>query len=279
MQGFLRSTPSSTFTLDFYSNDGCTARPAGFPRGTRPSSVRWRSRRTGPAPWPSTSRFRSPIEPEDFVSATATDSDGNTSEFSQRLPFSHLPRVGDAAGGASVTIQGTDFADGATVAIGGSRGLATSSSQNGTTHHATLRRSPRGSVNDLTVTNLDDTTGTLPKGLGRPIFSTFPTLTVLFVRDDPRTERASRPASAAVSTGRRQSTLRQQMAVFLLKARYGVCYVPPPCAGVFHRRAVPLDLRRLDRGSLGPGHHGRLRRRRSTARRTRCGATRWPSSC
>ena len=30
-----------------------------------------------------------------------------------------------------------------------------------------------------------------------------------------------------------QSTLRQQMAVFLLKARFGVCYVPPPCAGTF----------------------------------------------
>ncbi len=26
-----------------------------------------------------------------------------------------------------------------------------------------------------------------------------------------------------------QDTKRQQMAVFLLKAKYGVCYVPPPC--------------------------------------------------
>ena len=29
------------------------------------------------------------------------------------------------------------------------------------------------------------------------------------------------------------STLRQQMAVFLLKAKFGICYVPPPCAGIF----------------------------------------------
>jgi len=29
------------------------------------------------------------------------------------------------------------------------------------------------------------------------------------------------------------STLRQQMAVFLLKAKFGICYVPPPCTGVF----------------------------------------------
>ncbi len=30
-----------------------------------------------------------------------------------------------------------------------------------------------------------------------------------------------------------QPTLRQQMAVFLLKGRHGICYVPPPCVGVF----------------------------------------------
>jgi hypothetical protein len=28
-------------------------------------------------------------------------------------------------------------------------------------------------------------------------------------------------------------TLRQQMAVFILKAKHGLCYTPPPCAGVF----------------------------------------------
>ena len=29
------------------------------------------------------------------------------------------------------------------------------------------------------------------------------------------------------------NTLRQQMAVFILKAKHGLCYTPPPCAGVF----------------------------------------------
>ena len=28
-------------------------------------------------------------------------------------------------------------------------------------------------------------------------------------------------------------TLRQQMAVFILKAKHGLCYTPPPCSGVF----------------------------------------------
>jgi hypothetical protein len=30
-----------------------------------------------------------------------------------------------------------------------------------------------------------------------------------------------------------QATLRQQMAVFLLKAKHGLCYTPPPCVGMF----------------------------------------------
>ncbi len=30
-----------------------------------------------------------------------------------------------------------------------------------------------------------------------------------------------------------QNTKRQQMAVFLLKAAHGACYIPPPCSGVF----------------------------------------------
>ena len=37
---------------------------------------------------------------------------------------------------------------------------------------------------------------------------------------------------------------RDQMAVFLLKAKYGSGHVPPPCAGRLLGRAVPRGLRR-----------------------------------
>ena len=59
-----------------------------------------------------------------------------------------------------------------------------------------------------------------------------------------------------------QDTLRQQMAVFLLSAKYGLCFVPPPCtrAGL-RRRALHLDLRALDQRARRREHHGRLRRR------------------
>ena len=75
-----------------------------------------------------------------------------------------------------------------------------------------------------------------------------------------------------------QPTLRQQMAVFLLKAKYGVCYVPPPCTGTFSDVPCPStfaawieDL--ADQGITGGCGAGVY------CPQIRCGATRWPSSC
>lgn len=55
--------------------------------------------------------------PGERITMTATDPSGNTSEFSQRLPFTINPASGPSAGGTAVTIAGTDFEDGATVTI------------------------------------------------------------------------------------------------------------------------------------------------------------------
>ena len=51
-----------------------------------------------------------------------------------------------------------------------------------------------------------------------------------------------------------QGTKRQQMAVFLLKAKHGLCYVPPPCTGAFPDVPCP-SIRRLDRGPGRRRHH------------------------
>ena len=51
------------------------------------------------------------------------------------------------------------------------------------------------------------------------------------------------------------------MAVFILKAKHGLCYTPPACTRHLRRRPLPLDLRQLDRGDGRRGHHRRLRRR------------------
>jgi hypothetical protein len=165
------------------------------------------------------------------ISVTATDPAGNTSEFSQRLPFSDNVKSGDSAGGTALTISGTNFLSGAAVSIGGvaATGVVVDSyvSLSATTPPLTP-----GTANDIVVTNSDETTGTLVKGF------------VADFLDVPNSQQfhfyvttlVSNAITAGVGGGLygvNDDTLRQQMAVFLLKARHGLCYTPPPCTGVF----------------------------------------------
>ena len=53
---------------------------------------------------------------------------------------------------------------------------------------------------------------------------------------------------------------RDQMAVFLLKAKHGSTYVPPRLRRRLHRRRVPFAVRGLDRAARGGGDHHGLRR-------------------
>jgi hypothetical protein len=94
-------------------------------------------------------------------------------------------------------------------------------------------------VNDIQVTNTDGTAGVLKKAWivdfldvppGEQFFAFVTTL-------------VSNGITAGVGSamyGVDQSTLRQQMAVFLLKGRHGICYVPPDCTpGYFADVACP----------------------------------------
>ncbi len=84
----------------------------------------------------------------------------------------------------------------------------------------------------MTLTNLDGSAGTLSKGYVTdfndvPQNNTFHAYVTTLV---------SNGITAGVGGGNygvTASTLRQQMAVFLLKAKYGVCYVPPACTPGF----------------------------------------------
>ena len=228
--GVLRSEASTQYTLDFYGSTGCTPRPQDFLEGeTYLGFGQVTTDGSGVGNFDVT--LSAEIAPGDFVSATATDPEGNTSEFSQRLPFSVFPVSGEPAGGTAITIQGTDFAAGATVTIGGVAATNVNVGS-GTQITAQSPALPPGTVNDLTVTNTDATTGTLPKAfvsnfLDVPSFSVFHVYVTTLVRN---------AITAGIGNGLYgydQATLRQQMAVFLLKAKYGVCYVPPACQGVF----------------------------------------------
>jgi hypothetical protein len=226
--GFLHSTPSTTFQLDFFAN-ACSRFPRDFLQGeTFIGSVVVNTDGSGDTAFDA---VVGASEAGDRISVTATDPSGNTSEMSQRLPFSINIPSGPPAGGTSFNVSGTDFANGATVTLGGvpATGVNVASSLSLTATSPAL--SP-GTANDLIVTNPDGTTGTLAKAFvadfvdvpsAQPFYSYVTTL-------------VSNGITAGVGGGNYgvdQSTLRQQMAVFLLKAKHGLCYAPSPCSGTF----------------------------------------------
>ncbi len=142
------------------------------------------------------------------------------------------PTSGIAAGGTSVAITGGNFLPSSTVQFGG---VAASSSYVGPTHiNAVAPALSPGTLNDVVVSNLGalSLSGTLPKGWMAD-FSDVPQsnpfhgdIETLF-RDGITNGCA--PGSYCPSA----TVLRQEMAVFLLKAEHGSAYLPPACSGVF----------------------------------------------
>jgi hypothetical protein len=224
--GVIHSTPSTTFDLDFYSNPACIPHPHDYLQGrTYIGSGQVITDGSGTGSFsldvPGT------IQAGERVSATATDPSGNTSEFSQRMPFYIVPASGDPAGGAAVTITGTDFLAGATVTIGG---VAATNVNVGSFNSLTANAPalPPGSLNDVVVTDPDGATGTLQAGyvanfLDVPPSQQFYTYVTLLVTNEITV------GVGGGNYGVDGPTLRQQMAVFLLKAEHGLCYTPPSC--------------------------------------------------
>ena len=230
IQGFLHSIAATTYDLDFFVNPVCSNFPREFVQGqTYIGSDQVTTDGSGNATIDVT--FAVPTEAGARISATATDPAGNTSEFSQRLPFSVTPTAGPGSGGTAITVKGTDFAAGAAVMVGAQPATAVNV-VNHTTLTATTPALAPGVANDIVVTNADGTTGTLAKAfvsafLDVPAGNQFYSFVTTLV---------SNAITAGIGGGNygvNQSTLRQQMAVFLLKAKLGLCYVPPPCAGTF----------------------------------------------
>ena len=165
------------------------------------------------------------------MTATATDAAGNTSELAQVLPFAITPSSAPGSTPTGVAIDGTDFQPGAAVTIGGqpATGVSIVDAQHIT---ATTPSLAPGTVNDVAVANGDGSAGTLRNGF----VSDFTDVPAAHSFHSFVTKLVSNGITAGVGGGLygvNQSTRRQQMAVFLLKARHGVCYAPPPCAGHF----------------------------------------------
>ena len=229
IHGHLNSTPSTQFAIDFYSNDACVGRPQDFLEGrTYLGTDDVTTDANGDAVIDTV--LPVVLAPGEKVTATATDPAGNTSEFSQRFVLTATPSSGTPAG-AATTLSGFHFLAGATVAVGGVAASNVDVSDYNTITMTTPALPP-GSLNDVVVTDTDGSASTLPNGwiadfLDVPGAQQFYEFVTTLVRN------AITAGVGGGNYGVGQNTLRQQMAVFLLKGRHGICYVPPACAGAF----------------------------------------------
>jgi len=230
IDGTLNSAANTQFAIDFYSNDGCVGRPQDFLEGrTYIGTTNVTTNGSGNATIHAV-LSGVVLASGEKVTATATDPDGNTSEFSQRFVLSSNPSSGSPAG-VPATLSGFYFLDGATAKVG--EVAATNVNvTNENTITLTTPSLPPGSLNDIVVTNTDGSVGTLPNGwiadfLDVPSGGQFYSFVTTLVRNTITV------GVGGGNYGVDSPTLRRQMAVFLLKARHGLCYVPPQCAGTF----------------------------------------------
>ena len=224
--GKFHSLPSTTFDLDFYANSACPKFPREFVEGeTWLGTSQVTTDGNGDAAFDETLAVHT--EAGARIAATATDPDGNTSEFSQRIIFSINPVSGPAQGGVPVTIKGTDFFVPTSIQFSGVEPAGITVVDSTTINTTTPALGP-GLAHDVVALTLDGTSGTLIKGwvtdfLDVPQEQIFHDFVVTLI---------SNGITVGIGGGNygvAQDTLRQQMAVFLLRAKYGLCYTPPPC--------------------------------------------------
>src|SRR5262249_7903387 len=161
-----------------------------------------------------------------------TDPNGNTSEHSQSILLKVDPRSGPPEG-ASVTLTGQQFVAGATVTVGGEAATnvvvtppytitATFPAKLPGTAHAGVDTNPGGLSGTLENGWVADFTDVPP---GNPFH-------------DDIVKLVANEITAGIGGGLygiNDPIKRQAMAVFLLKAKHGLCYTPPPCTppGIF----------------------------------------------
>jgi CSLREA domain-containing protein len=242
VQGSLNSIATSSYRLEFFSTGYCDV--SGNGPGQRFLGAA--DRKTDPggnvafvATLPSAA-----LGP--FITATATDLAGNTSEFSACLavpgPTASTidPTSGPAAGATPVSITGLNFQNGAAVKFGGvaATGVAVLS---GTEIDASTPALPPGTLNDVTVTNPSGLAATLPAAFLAD-FADVPQANI-FHGDVEKVFRAGITAGCGGGAYCVTSAVtRAQMAVFLLKAEHGSSYVPPNCAGIFDDVLCPSQF-------------------------------------
>ena len=235
------SKPSTTYDIDFYSNALCQTHPAVHDQGrdyigTIPVTTDGAGNATIDAV------LDAVLQAGQAVTTIATDPAGNSSQFSRGIAIGSY-WLGTSPAPRTIGFYGQQLEDGVTVTIGGLP--ATNVIVNDPTFMTfTSPALPAGTVNDVVVTN---------PGAGG-LSSTLRSYWIVDfndVREDsnfyPFIQTLVRnKITAGVGGGNFGQYLdikRQSMAVFLLKAKYGACYAPPPCTpGYFADVACPSNF-------------------------------------
>jgi hypothetical protein len=228
VHGRLTSAASAVFDVDFYASPACAGRPPLYPQGPEfVGTTQVTTDASGHGTFDAV--LDVVLAAGQPVTAIATDPAGSSSEFSNDILFVRISGTGPAEGGSVNQIYGHLFDPAATVTVGGVP--ATAVTYVDSTHlSATMPAVPPGSVNDIVVTNPGGRSGTRPNGW----VAEFLDNNLNFALDVAKL--VANEITVGVGGGNYgylDNIKRQQMAVFLLKGKHGVCYVPPPCAGLF----------------------------------------------
>ena len=227
--GTLNSAPSTLFDLDFYSNPVCRDRPRDLPQAANYiGSTQVTTDGSGNASI--NVLLATPITDQAPVTATATDPSGNTSELSPGIIFRFSPGVGGPGDTGLQSVAGQLFDPAATVTVGGNPVSATVESPS-LIRFVGPALTP-GGVYDVSVTNPGGLTGTVKNGYVSR-FSDVPKGSLFDVLISRLVAGGITAGIGGGNYGPNNNVTRQQMAVFVLKAKHGICYTPPPCQGVF----------------------------------------------
>jgi S-layer homology domain len=227
--GTLNSLASTLFDLDFYSNPACRGRPRALLQAeTYIGSTQVTTDGSGNASF--NVLLPTPITAGSPVTASATGPEGHTSELWQEIIFRVTRGVGGPGDTFPQSIRGHLFEPGATMTIGGNPIVVT---ENSTFERSFVGPSlTPGNVYDIVLTNPSGLSGTLRNGY----VSRFSDVVALSLFDSAISKLVAAGVTAGCGGGNycpSTNVTRQQMAVFVLKAKHGICYIPPPCSGVF----------------------------------------------
>ena len=242
IRGVLHGAPSSSYTLDFYADSSCSARPRTLPQARTHLGETVVTTSGGDAPEHGGGdavfdvTFSVDLPEGDVVTATATDAAGSTSEVSSGIVFDVLSRSGAASGGEALAVLGTDFAADSQVSVGG---VAVSTvAVDETTLAAVSPALPPGTAASVAVSS-----ATGPSGeLGFAWFADFADVPAGSAFHGAVVAVASNGVTAGCGGGAfcpASPVTRAQSAPLLLRARDGICAVPAACTGVFADVSCP----------------------------------------